>query len=110
MVKFLELIGAGFIAALAAAIPVKAEQLSTRDLMEFCSSSDLSSKAACRFFILGVVEGVTTADGTTKQGKQFIEGTKTLICLSDGVTTTTMVESVQTTVRNVAVPESNARG
>jgi hypothetical protein len=89
MVKFLELMGAGFIAALAVAIPAKAEQLSTRNLMEFCSSNDPSLKSTCRFFILGVVEGVTAADGTTMRGKQFIEGTKTLICLPDGVTTAT---------------------
>jgi hypothetical protein len=68
-----------------------AEQLITRQLLEFCNSRDAMLNSACRFYILGVVEGADTADGAVFRYNQFLSGTKTMICLPEGVTGQQMV-------------------
>ncbi len=46
------------------------------DLQEICTNSSAESKAACRFYILGITQGVSMgmsiADGKTKGGRPCI--------------------------------------
>jgi hypothetical protein len=44
----------------------KAAQITVGDLLELCTSSEESSKTACRFYILGVTEGASLAASTAK--------------------------------------------
>jgi hypothetical protein len=92
---------AGFVAALMAANPAEAQQLTTGELMEFCGSGDAASKAACRLFIYGVVQGVDAADGTTFKGDQFVPGKKTIMCVPRNVSDKTLEERFQTMARGV---------
>jgi hypothetical protein len=72
------------IAALFCCTPAAAEpaQMTAGDLRDLCTSSDPSSKTACRFYVLGVVEGVEEDDGAVKAGNgQYVERRKTHFCL-----------------------------
>ena len=102
MVRPLKLLVVGITTALAAANPVEAaDQLTAGELLEFCSSADPTLKASCRFFILGIVEGVSSADGTTLKDNQFQEGKKTILCVPEGVSISTLVDVAQTVLRGV---------
>jgi Rap1a immunity proteins len=58
----------------------QADELSTGQLLEFCTSKDEMIQTACRYFILGVVTGVEPGDGMVLSGRQFTERTKTHFC------------------------------
>lgn len=75
----------------ATALPISAEQLSTRQLLDFCSSRDVFVKNGCKFYILGVVEGADTTDGTSVRNGQFVPGRKTIMCIPEGVTGQDMI-------------------
>jgi hypothetical protein len=79
--------------------PTAAEQLTAEDLLEFCNSTNDGVKKACRYFILGVVEGADTTDGTVMRGKQLVPGRKTIICMPEGVADSQMVVAFQNAMR-----------
>lgn len=56
------------------------QQLTAGELADFCRSRDIAVSNACRFFILGVVEGAVTGG---------------LICLPDGAP----IDNIETLVR-----------
>ncbi len=89
------------VATVAFALPATADQLTAGELLGFCSASDSGSNTVCRFFVLGVVEGVQSADGTTMKGKEFVEGTKTIMCLPDNLPASTMVAVVRAFIDGV---------
>jgi hypothetical protein len=43
--------------------PTIAGQMTEGDLQTICDGTDIESKAACRFYILGVAEGITEGIG-----------------------------------------------
>lgn len=90
------------LATLMVTVPARADQLPTSDLLDFCESKNPSTNSACRYFILGVVEGIAAADGTVKRGNQFVEGKKTIICMPDDVATESMVKEFKATMKGVA--------
>lgn len=60
------------------AVAVNADQpaMTAGDLQQICLGSDAESKAACRFYILGISQGIdmglAIADGKTKGGRPCI--------------------------------------
>src|ERR1051325_8395182 len=78
-----------FAAGLSLAMPatsVQAEQLTAGELYSFCTATDDVSQAACRFFVLGVVEGIELADGSTMgKDRRVVAGKKTIFCAPDDV-------------------------
>src|ERR1017187_4244459 len=61
----------------------QADELSTGQLLEFCTSKDEMVQTACRYFILGVGQGVGAGDGIVLSGRKFTERTKTHFCVPD---------------------------
>jgi hypothetical protein len=100
MIKTLRMATLGGVAAFALlANPVVAEQLTAGGLYEFCNSNDGFVQNACRYFILGVVEGVSAADGTVLREEHIVPGRKTIICIPEDVTVTQMVVAFQNAMR-----------
>src|ERR1017187_5068438 len=71
----------------------QADELSTGQLLEFCTSKDEMVQTACRFFILGVVQGVGAGDGMVLSGRKFTERTKTHFCVPDNMAQKEMVQT-----------------
>jgi hypothetical protein len=64
-----------------------AVQMTISDLHEICSATDEVSKAACRFYILGVTEGAGMGAGIAHDQRHF--------CTPEGVTSEKMVSIVK---------------
>jgi Rap1a immunity proteins len=96
---WVRLIFSGWIlwAALASGAPSNADELLAGDLYSFCVGNDQMSNTACRFYVLGVVQGVGLGDGTTTDpsGKQMVERKKTIFCAPDDFSQTQMVSLVR---------------
>jgi hypothetical protein len=75
----------------------RADDLTAGDLYSFCISNDKMVNGACRFFILGVVQGVGIGDGSTMDagGNQMVERKKTLFCSPDDMPQSQMVSVVR---------------
>jgi hypothetical protein len=77
--------------------PANADELLAGDLYSFCTSNDQMVSNACRFYVLGVVQGVGLGDGSTMDpsGKQMVERKKTIFCIPDDMSQTQMVNLVR---------------
>lgn len=60
----------------------EAQTMTVKDLQEFCTASDDSSTAACRFFIFGVAQGIRLAAGKL--------GDRTHFCIPDDLSSSAM--------------------
>jgi len=70
-----------------------AAQMTVGDLLKLCTSSNAADKAACSFYILGVVEGASLGSGGAmdKAGTYRERELKDkLTCVPEGVTITAM--------------------
>lgn len=67
--------------------PSMAAQMTMGDLYDICTASDDASVMACRFYILGVVEGTSTGARPA--------GAKGWPCIPDGILSTAMVALVK---------------
>jgi hypothetical protein len=74
-----------------------ADELLAGDLYSFCTSNDQAVINACRFYVLGVVQGVGLGDGTTFDAsrKQMVERKKTIFCIPDNMSQAQMVNLVR---------------
>ena len=74
-----------------------ADELSAGELYSFCTSNDQMVSNACRFYVLGVVQGVGLGDGSTMDasGKQMVERKKTIFCIPDDMSQTQLVSLVR---------------
>jgi hypothetical protein len=75
----------------------RADGLTAGDLYSFCISNDKIVNGACRFFVLGVVQGVGIGDGSTMDasGQQMVERKKTIFCIPDNMPQSQMVNLVR---------------
>lgn len=64
-------------AAFGVVFPASADEMKVDDLKTLCTGADEVSKAACKFYILGVADGIGGANAATSQHKS--------LCLSDGI-------------------------
>jgi hypothetical protein len=83
-------IAAAVFVLLAITAPARAAEtqvMTVADLQEFCTASDEGSKAACRFFIFGVAQGLRLAAATL--------GDKTHYCIPDDLSAGAMELAVK---------------
>jgi hypothetical protein len=66
-------------------------ELTAGALYEFCNSADLAVSNACRFYILGAVDGISVAGGLANDKNHF--------CLPDNVQGARLVEIFRTAAR-----------
>jgi Rap1a immunity proteins len=87
---FLVLVSFFFIGA------AKADELTAGDLYSFCTSSDQMASTACRFYILGVVNGVRLGDGMyLGANKIAVERKRTIFCNPDNMLQSEMVDLIK---------------
>jgi hypothetical protein len=70
----------------------QADQILANDLYEFCQSRDTVAKQACRYFILGAIEGMELGDGGRMVNGQMIERPKTVFCTPSPLPQATYVD------------------
>lgn len=77
--------------------PAKATgEMTAGDLYALCTSADQNASTACRFYVLGVVQGTEMGDGAyMAANRQLLERRKTILCLSEGVSQSQMVSFVR---------------
>ena len=79
-----------------------ADQMTVADLQQICSGKDIESQSACRFFILGVVEGASLGTELKTVGGP--------LCIAPGVSSSALVASVKKMMQAVliAYPEDKS--
>jgi hypothetical protein len=77
-------------ATLSVVFPAYADEMKVEDLKTLCTGADDVSKAACKFYILGVADGIDVANAATSEHKTF--------CLSDGISGPAMTFAVKKSI------------
>ena len=91
------------IIALVASGAAAADELTAGDLQSFCNARDEMIQAACRFFILGAVQGISLGDGSVSDGSgHYVPRNKTHFCIPDNTPQSQMITVFQTTIQEVA--------
>jgi Rap1a immunity proteins len=68
--------------ALTTAAANAAGQMTGNDLQSLCNATDQVASTACRFYILGVVQGIEIGDGSyMNASRQMVERKKTILCM-----------------------------
>ena len=68
-----------------------AEQMKVGDLYKMCTSSNPTDKTACRFYVLGVFEGVDLGAGTVRDASgTFRERKASPYCVPEGLSSAAM--------------------
>jgi hypothetical protein len=85
-----------------ASSPLKADELTAGELYSLCTSTDQNASAACRFFVLGVVQGIEIGDGSYMDAnRRLVERKKTILCLPESIPQTQMVSIVRDAMKTV---------
>jgi hypothetical protein len=72
------------ILALIASSPAVADELTAGDLYSFCNADDEMTNAACRFYILGAVQGISFGGRSVMDSSgRFVTNDKRLFCIPD---------------------------
>jgi hypothetical protein len=73
----------------------RADELTAGDLYSFCASNDKIVNTACRYYILGVVNGVRIGDSLYMgANRTFLERKKTILCNPDNMPQSEMVSLI----------------
>jgi hypothetical protein len=72
--------------------PAIAGQITVGDLHEICSGTDYESRAACRFYILGVTEGAGLGAGVAKAPASF--------CIAPDISSVELMDVVEKAINN----------
>src|SRR6266852_5497740 len=76
-------------------MPLRADELTAGELLSFCTSTDQVTSTACRFYVLGVVQGVGIGDSAYMDATpKLVEKKKTIFCLPDNTPESQMVTIV----------------
>jgi hypothetical protein len=80
------IIGLVMIGMLPTGSAVAGGQMTQGDLYTFCVATDETSQTACRFYVLGVVQGIEVGDSAYMDSttRRLVERKKTIYCLPDG--------------------------
>ena len=91
------------ILALMASNSAVADELTAGDLYSFCNANDEMTKAACRFYILGAVQGISLGSGSIMDSSgRFVAKAKTHFCIPDDMPQSQMVAVFQRTMQPLA--------
>jgi hypothetical protein len=72
--------------------PAIAGQITVGDLHEICSGTDYESRAACRFYILGVTEGAGLGAAVAKAPAGF--------CIAPDLSSVALMEAVEKAIKD----------
>jgi hypothetical protein len=78
------------------------DEMTNGELYSLCTSADQNASAACRFYILGVVQGIELGDGAYMgANRQLAERKKTILCLTESTPQAQMVSIVKDAMKAV---------
>lgn len=91
------------ILALMAASPAAAGELTAGDLYSFCNADDEMTKAACRFYILGAVQGISFGGRSVMDSSgRIVTNDKRHFCIPDDTPQSELVAVFQRTMQPLA--------
>jgi hypothetical protein len=91
------------ILALVAPIFAVADELTAGDLYSFCNADDEATKAACRFYILGAVSGISLGGRSVIDSSgRFATNDKRHFCIPDDTPQTELVAVFQRAMQPLA--------
>jgi hypothetical protein len=88
--------------SVAVSSPVRADgEMTAGDLYSLCSATDQVASTACRFYVLGIVQGVGLGDGAYLDAttRHLQERKKTIFCLPENTPQAQMVAVVTDTMK-----------
>jgi len=94
-----------FLLSCAASTAAKADdEMTAGELYSFCTSADQLASTTCRFYIVGVVQGIGLGDGTFMDAtRKMAERKKTIFCMPENTPQAQMVSIVTDTMRQLFV-------
>ncbi len=78
------------LAALPVVFPAYAVEMNVDDLKTLCTGGGEVNKAACKFYILGVADGIGVANAATAHHKT--------LCVPDSISSSTMTSAVEKSI------------
>lgn len=78
------------LSALPMVLPAYADEMNVDDLKTLCAGADEASKAGCKFYILGVADGIGVANAATAHQKT--------LCVPDSISSLTMTSVVRKSI------------
>jgi Rap1a immunity proteins len=94
--------------ALIASGSASADAITAGELYSSCNAKDEKAQTACRFYILGAVQGITFGDGSVMSDKgAFVARDKTHFCVPNDMPQSQMLDLFQKAVQQLerAYPE-----
>jgi len=100
-----------FLLSCAASTAAKADdEMTAGGLYSFCTSADQVASTTCRFYIVGVVQGIGLGDGTFMDAtRKMAERKKTIFCMPENTPQAQMVSIVTDTCGNFSLPIPTTR-
>ena len=91
------------ILGLVASSPAVADVLSAGDLYSFCNANDEMNKAACQFYVLGSVQGISLGSGSVIDSSgRLVTNDKRHFCIPDDTPQSELVAVFQRTMQSLA--------
>jgi hypothetical protein len=77
-------------------------EMTAGELYSLCTSADQNAATACRFYVLGVVQGIELGDAAYMgANRQLVERKKTILCLPENTPQAQMVSIVKEAMKSV---------